>query len=423
MIPTSGSDYCRPTLRLYQGPLSPPEPTPATRTSSGGLSLDLTLSQFYQTYIKPRLEEQIAHDLRRPRGLECYEQSLSHWVAITGDPPLRTLADEALWDGAAGEERPTTCERFVAALYRLPGRGRGPQALYQHDPASGLWLKVDPQPEADELARLVTQPGYRLAKVISQNSVRRDCVALEFLIRWAGPRTKRHKKAANLFLDKHGVPLPLPWFDAPPPVEPDEEKFFIQGDIEAMLRVVDRMVCPVLAAVSPAAWWDSFLRFMVYTGVRIGTALAAEYSWVQGNWLRVPRKGMKGSRAETFYLSRAALEAIEAIRRPGRAKIFEWPCHRRHLDRAFVRLQKLAGIPAPRLGYKFHAIRKLTGDLLFARDPSHAQHALGHSSMGTTLRSYVKRANRRAAMESIPELLVPPASGRKRDDRGNGMLF
>jgi integrase len=304
----------------------------------------------------------------------------------------------------------------VRRLSRLPGR-RGEKVLFRRSRRWRSWLRVIPQPEAAAAAELLARPehDYRLAPPISQNTVHKLCGQMESIFRWAGPASKRCRHAADLFvgLDRDGRPRRLPWLDGPGKVE-GRERIFTRAELLRWLEACRYATTPEIEDVAPADWWRALLRVIYYTGMRIGSVLAARYSWISikdgDHWLEVPAATMKAKRPEAICLTAKTMAALDSIRRPGRDVIFAWPwppCgSHRQLYQECERLQDLAGIP-PERRFRFHAIRACAGDTLYDLDPQMAREALCHRDVRTTEQSYVRkstRRRRRAAAAAMPEL-------------------
>jgi integrase len=269
----------------------------------------------------------------------------------------------------------------------------------------------------EETSRLLARKegDYRLLPRISQNTVHKICGEMETVFHWAGAPSKRFRHAADLFVgtDRDGRPRRLPWLDAPQRVD-GEERIFTKAELLAWLDACQYACCPRIEGVEPADWWRAIIRVIYYTGLRIGSALAARYSWIAekdgDRWLNMPGRSMKAKRSEPICLTARTMEALDSIRRPGRDVIFAWPwapCgSRQPLYRECDRLLGLAGIPAER-HFRFHAIRACAGDTLYELDPEMAREALCHRDVRTTEQSYVRkstRRKRRAAAAAMPEL-------------------
>jgi integrase len=250
---------------------------------------------------------------------------------------------------------------------------------------------------------------------------------------WAGPASKKLKWAADLYADPEtGMPrrhpqtgriLHLPWLD-PPAIEEDlEERIFTPAEVTQWLEGCVHARTPVIAGVPPWLWWDSLVRVLYYTGLRIGAALQIRYSMIRDDLLDAPKEIMKGRRAQKIWLSPPAREAIEAIRRPGRDLIFPWPYHRQHLDVVRRKLLADSGIP-PERRFGFHGVRKCTGDALTEIGLEYAQHALGHRSSKTTAAHYArKKTLAKKAFSMLPELIVARPGFRKTDETGQQRFF
>jgi integrase len=349
------------------------------------------------------MQAQVAGRKRRDRGIEPYCEAVGHWKRLSGDPTL-------------GETSREDCERFERRLFRLPGR-RGPKLLFRRSAKCRAWLRVSGQPEAAQIDRLLAREehDYRLLPAISQNTVHKICCQMESLFRWAGPTSKRCRQALDLFsgIDREGRPRRLPWLDSPAKTE-GAERVFTREEIVRWLAVCRYAREPRIEGLTPEAWWRALLVTLYYTALRIGTALAARYSWIErdglDSWLNVPGEAMKAQRPEPICLKPPVMAALESIRRPGCDVAFRWPWppsgSRQALYREKNRLLDLAGIAAER-HFGFHAIRACAGDALYDLDPEMAREALCHRDLRTTEQSYVRKATRRkrrAAAAAMPAL-------------------
>jgi integrase len=339
------------------------------------------------------MRQQITIHRRRNRGLEPYGETVAHWRRLSGNPTI-------------GETAREHCETFVRLLFRLPGR-RGPKTPFRWSARRHCWLRLPKGAQA--------KAGDRLLPRISQNTVRKLCGQMEMLFRWAGAPSKRFRDAADLFvgLDAAGHPRRVPWLDSPPKAE-GAERVFTRDELVAWVGACRWASAPQIEGVLAADWWRALIRVIYYTGLRIGSALAARYSWIvqrEGDcWLEMPAQAMKAKRAEPICLKAAAVAALDSIRRPGRDLIFAWPWppsgSHRALYQECERLQDLAGIP-PQRRFRFHAIRACAGDVLYELNPEMAREALCHKDLRTTMESYTAkttRRRRRAAAAAMPEL-------------------
>jgi len=325
------------------------------------------LAVFYADYFRVVYLQDPRHP-RSAKTIADYDAAVRDYVRITGDPPLEEI-DQGLGDA------------LVESLMNLPGK----------------------------------RPG----SIASPETVRKKCRTLQTLLKFLGPPVSRStRRAAGIFPQ---VPC---WLDPPDPLPPRVDKAIRRDELEAWLKATDsaRMTLPVLDP--PPVWWRTLLAVLYYTGLRIETALALRYSWIDGQWLKVPAAGMKGRRRPgRFWLSPLALEQLESFRRPDRDRVFSWPHYsrgsltldanrpaaRRAIDRERVRQHAEAGI---REGLGFHSIRDLVAELLWQVDPVAAQFALGHTTAKTTATHYVGGEAKAAVIDrALPAL---PAGARLR---------
>jgi hypothetical protein len=320
-------------LSIYRGDNTPDDGSP--------LSLDSTTSDLYWRHARPKMRARGT----RPRNLEAYESALKHWVALTGDPPLRAIDDE-------------TCTRFVLGLAALPGR-RG--------------------------------------ETMAANSIRKYCVAIESIWKWAGPRVKACPHALKLFGAE-----PLPWFDPPDPEQTDDEaRWFSLDEVRAIVTACQVATAPVMPPIPPWLWWQSLVRTAYYTGLRIGSLLALRYDWIRGDELVIPAASMKKRRAFRQHLHPAAIAALAVIR-TRRVVVFYWPHTSRTLYRHFARILDAAGMGTERHPPKFHGLRRAHGDGLGQVDMDAAELSLGHLAKSTTARYVQTRGKVARAIDALP---------------------
>lgn len=361
------------------------EPDGASREPS----LDWTLGMVWHWRANPWMT---ANQKRRASTVAKFAGAVDKWVAITGDPSFSRISIEL-------------CDQFVAELCLMPGRRGTGRVIFERfrpdpdDPDRWYWRR-DPD-QCNIEARAKAEPGkYWIAPPMSANTVRSICRHVEALFRWAGPRTKKCKAALTIYPDVHR----LPWLDPPDAEEADEEKIFSIEELRAWLNACHLATLPIVGDVAPCEWWQSLIRFLFNTTLRIGSALAIEWDWIRDRTLVIPKHSHKTGRhigKLDVPLNDEALDAIERVRRPGRKLVFELGhCSRGHLDRVRKKLQRAAGIPL----WGFHAIRGCSGDTLWRIDHDAAQYGLGHTAKRMTTKRYVRRKTLTEALEKMPAL-------------------
>jgi len=329
------------------------------------------LTLFWRAYARPICYEPKA---AAPRTLQQIAESLRLWEALTGDPPLARITQ-------------ATCAAFLRGLHQLPARRPNPPA----DAPYARWIAT--------LAAAPT-PGPTMAR----NTVLKHARTIQRLLDLAGPRGRRNRSAADLLAT-------VPWLDTPAADPATDCDPFTIDELAAWIAATATARYPskAVTGILPGTWWRTLLLFLYNSGLRIGTALAARWSWLDstGSLLRVPAAGIKRRRVKAFYLNTAARDALATIATPARALLWPfpgWPRSESYLRRRRLQLQAAAGLP-PHRRLGFHAIRataataitELTGDL------SLAQLQLGHSSATVTANHYtaLRRAARR--LDDLPQ--------------------
>lgn len=333
----------RHALRLY---------TPADAPAE--LGDHLTLGQFAEHWVLPRLQAAG----RSPRTLDKYRQTLGHWMAATGDPPLGTV------DSA-------TAAAFLGHLAAASGRR-----------------------------------GGRMTAESRRGHIRRAQAMLDL----AGPiRTREDRDnaaEAGLFGQGRLAPkIPAPQAELQPPRPPIAPEILARW-----LEATEGASTPRLPGIEPGAWWRALLTAAYYTQARRGTLLALEYAWIHTDpadgrhYLALPPRAAKGGRGRLLYCHPAALAAFWSIETPGRRLIFPWPHSARHLDRTRRTIQARAGLEPRTL----HDLRK-TGATLLATlgGPTAAQHQLGHTTAAVTLAHYVHARAAAATVDRLPPIETP----------------
>jgi integrase len=250
------------------------------------------------------------------------------------------------------------------------------------------------------LAALPGRRGERLAA----NTIRKHCIEIEGLWRFAGPRTKRCRHALDLFRDDRGL-MPMPWLDPPAAEEnEDEARWFSVEEIRAIIDACSVATKPVDGLIPPWLWWQSLIRVAYYTGLRIGSLLSLEYGWIlrSGDSLIVPASAMKKRRAHRQHLHPAAAESIDLIKTPGRVRIFQWPHTSRSLYRHLDRILAAAGLGADRHPPKFHGLRRTHGDSLGDLDA--VEQSLGHRTRAQAAQYTRRRSKAAAAIDRLPDV-------------------
>ncbi|HJT35465.1 MAG TPA: tyrosine-type recombinase/integrase [Pirellulales bacterium] len=334
-------------LRLF----TPPPDEPASPADT--FSADLRLSEFYSLYVLPICLQQA-----KQRTLDQYRQSLDLWVDFTGDPPLRGIDDY-------------TCALFLKQVRELPGRGQ---------------------------------------QQLADNTVRKHCVHLQFILDRAGPRS-RH------FRDAKAILTEVPVLQKPSLVLREVTDNFSLDEISQWLAACDAAEAPerlTPLGCTPPQFWRSLLRFVYNIGFRVQTFTAVRWDWIVSEpigktktWLDVPPAALKKKRGRKFYLNESALAAIEPLRVLDSVdgRILPWPHGDPYLQE--TRRAILAHTKLPRSRHLgFHGLRRaLATELtrICGGNDCAAEMALGHSTRNVTRNHYLNRVVMAEAMDRLPQ--------------------
>ena len=321
---------------------APDNPPPALQPRQS-VSPDSTLRQFYRQYVRPVCLE---NGYTSPRTIGLYDEAVRYWSVMVGDPPLASIDA-------------TCCAEFVRELQKLPGRQGGP---------------------------------------LSPNTVRKHSRSVQFCLDRAGPPSPRCRNAAGL-LDR------VPWIIPPPKQHKPATDNFTIDEIRAWLEVCDRARVPSIWGLRPGAWWRALIRFTYNSGLRIGTMLGVDRSWVTAEaagvgWLSVPGSSYKGGQGRRIFLSAHALAALAEI--PTLGRVFPWPHGVGYLHVVRRRLLSWTMIP-PERRFGFHGLRKALGSELFRINSGAARMQLGHTDEATTRVHYANPDVVGPALSQVPQ--------------------
>jgi integrase len=184
---------------------------------------------------------------------------------------------------------------------------------------------------------------------------------------------------------QHGLctPIVLPRIKVPAPLP----EAWTLAQVSRILTTASQWPGQV-GKIAAKDWWPALILVVYWTGVRIGSLLAATPSDWDGEYLII-RKTKTGKPA-AFRLHRQANEAIRRIYDPKADRLFAWPHTRWYLFRQFRRIVETAGVPAPKYSRSlFHRLRRTCISYCWARNPAIAQRQADHSSAEVTRRHYV----------------------------------
>lgn len=312
-----------------------------------------TLSQFFARYFLPTCLAQ-----RDPETLRAYKESVAHWAALTGDPPL-------------GRISPKTLSQFIAGLAELPGK----------------------------------KAGSKMAKATIAKHVRH----VQPILDCAGPENKDNRAGVGA-LEK------TPYFQrVKVPKQPPRPEFSLE-ELGQLLDACSIAARPKIAHLTATAWWQALIVVIYNTGLRIGSCLDLRYDWIRTDgatgWAAIVPEAIKHEQGRDVPLNSAAVSAMQTIR-TSRDLVFPWDCRRRHLDDVFQSIKKAAGLP-PADGRMFHAIRRLTSSQLAKQGPGVAQFVLGHAGLSTTKAHYINGATAVHFTQQLQQPITRPADRQRR---------
>jgi integrase len=247
---------------------------------------------------------------------------------------------------------------------------------------------------------LRTTPG-RNGKLRSPATRRKHVCAIQMILDRAGPPTREHDGAG---LIEQPIKLPMPKGGASivkrPLTLPDLGRFLETCQTAEW----DRKTLPIPACV----FWRCFALFTYNAGLRIETLFALRWEWLEQDdaerwWFAIPEWAMKKT-AFRCFVSAAALQAIQPLRKLHNDLVFPFPYGHNHARNKFTDLLIRAGISMKGLqANKFHALRRMCNDELVQINPYAAKLQLGHSSRDVTLNHYTSAAVLVSAHAKLPQ--------------------
>ena len=190
---------------------------------------------------------------------------------------------------------------------------------------------------------------------------------------------------------------------ADPPIPRQIPRAWSVEQLHALLRACGDMAGSVAGVPAPL-WWVSLLLLTLDTGERRGALfqLRWEYFRAENGLLEAPAEIRKGRGKSAIYrLRRPCVAALEAIRLPERALIFDWDCG--CFDRKFRTLLELAGLPYEPHKSGLQKLRRSFATLVEAGGGD-ATAALMHTARKVTEQSYL---DTRLIDRPSPNLLLP----------------
>ncbi len=321
-------------------------------------TVNWTIRDFYDLWAKKNYIEfnELSEDTAR-----LYRQAIGIWEEVTDNPPLYAASQVDFDD-------------FVKALKKRPGRdgGRG-----------------------------------------SSNTVIKLCSHFQKLWDLTGPRTsdRRTRRNAQLLTS-------VPYFERPPKTSDDPDGDFSIEEVGRLLGAAEyAQRTSNILGVLPSAFWKALYVFLWNTGLRIETAMCAEWSMVdskKSGWIHCPKEIMKKKqRAINCYLNAHARAAIESVKTSYSKRLFPWmnfeasfswlyEMHRRNLT--------VAGISEDRR-FAFHGLRKALGTNVadLSQGGELAEMALGHKQKSVAFQNYINKSVLTPLLDALPQpTAIPP---------------
>jgi Phage integrase family len=344
----------------------PLDSEPSCRGSDNeNLSPRMTLREFYASFFLPVCLVALG---RSRRTLDQYEQSLGLWGRFTLDPPLLAIDQRLI-------------AKFTGGLRALPG--------------------ID-------------------TPTLGDNSIHKHCRTVQAIMDRAGPWARKINEFGQDLLDR------VPLIPKPSLFEPDVEDNFTIAELTVLLAHCAVPVAPSeLGGRDREIWWRSLFLFAYNAGLRIGSLMTLEWTWLKidarGSRIEIPsRSGTKGGRPKRFPLNQFALSALEMMRPisggPQGGRVWPWrgwPKSEGWLHEQRRRILDAAKFPEDRR-FGFHGCRKAMCTELAEIDITAAMLGAGHKDMKTTTTRYVNKRSLAKASARLPQPDQPPQPGQQR---------
>ena len=338
------------TFRLFR-------PTAAAErgTSRHGLSPEMTLSAFFRDFYRPIV---LVSKGAAASTVAEDETSFRYWKKFTGDPPICQIDQH-------------TCAAFVSGLLSV---------------------------------------RKRCGEPLSTTTINKHANAVQKVLDLIGPpgRERRLRQAQWL------VDL-VPFIERPPATKTGPKGVYTFDEIQRLVFAATDARVPDKLAVTPAEFWTALLVFLFNTGCRIGESMKLTWRMVDDDerLLRLPWSVRKGRKFHEVPLNDAAMAAIATMRRCHTERVFPWPVWPNSKQQLFKELRRLRIVLPSGRRFGTHGIRKGTGTLVDAKNPTAAQKLLGHSTAQMTRDFYVADTVVRAALVDLPRLVTRNVHQRK----------
>lgn len=302
----------------------------------------------------------------------------------------------------------------LSELYRLGyapiverGHQRHPDTCSQNAYAVRLWASVTGDPPLARINQLLCAqfaPAVaRLPKVASQTTVYKHCAAVQKVLDFAGPASRRQPYAL-------GILERVPTIPHPPKEEMRLAEPYTLEESALLLANVHLFKKPRTLDIAPRMYWRALFLWLYATGCRIQESIKLEWAHVEshahGDVARiVSRNRKRGRKGHIIELNEHALAALATLRGLDPERVFPWPrrwASKSSLLGEFLRVRKLI-LPPHRVPIAFHGFRRLHNVELARINPQACAKSLGHGA-AVNAQHYIGRELVREAVGQLPSL-------------------
>lgn len=326
----------------------------------------LQLDPRAQTTLRQAFERYHRTASHRPSTVADYHSMLKHWERLTHDPYI-------------GEIDNLTLRNFRESLLVNPPPGR--------------------------------------SRPVSPTTVAKNIRYAQAILATCGPQQHGNPEGLGIL---PSIPVcGKPPVNHPPVVTAEDSEIcdiYHACDVATWPRyAMDRdRECGILI-LDPALWWRSLLVYLYNVGSRLGEFLSLRTSQLDFTRKRLTIDAEKHGSQDYKPMHPVLAEHLQLfVQQAPRTYVFACPNNQTYLRRQWYAIQEEAGIVVPREAqsnrhpyYGFHEIRKTCGTNLSAISLAAAQHQLGHKSINTTRRHYVKGSR---VVEAIENQITQPTA-------------
>lgn len=319
--------------------------------------------------------------------------------------------------------KPTLSEFFLSHFTKIWIRGRKLDSKTESSYGESIkhWKALTGDPPLDQITDLViakfcedlsAQPGKKRGTTMMPNSSSKHIRQLDTVLKLAGPKNRNNPLGQKLITDEEV------FFDVPAIKKSKKDKDWTIEEIRAMYAACHIMKRP-LGADSPD-FWRGVIVLGYYAGLRVFALTHVKFTDLYvtptERWLTAPDGISKGKRGCKCWLPQLAVDHIERLRPLGHAEILHVPqfnTRRRLLYEDIERLQVEAGIAAHR-HFRFHGYRSTYATIIGNLQRPHqedvrlAQQGCGHSSSAITLGHYLSGSQESLRLAESIEQMPPP---------------